>query len=412
MKPAGGRIIVAGGVAQRYRRAGHLWAFLQYLLGFRALGWEAILLDRLEPEMCTGPDGRSCEPEGSVQLSWLSRCMDRFGLSDSWVVQCDDGRCLGRSRTAVLEYARDCEFLLNFMGYCADEQILAAPARRVFVDLDPGFGQMWHDLGLADLFAGHDAFVTVGTAIGSPSCSIPTCAIDWVATLPPVVLDEWPRVAGAGDGFTTVATWRGDTGSVEYNGRTYGLRAHAFRELMALPRRTGRRFRIALDIHPDERTDLALLRAAGWELQDPLVVTGGPDAYRAFIAGSYAELMVAKALYTDTRSGWLSDRSVCYLASGRPVIASDTGFERAIPSGDGLLSFSGLDEASEGVDRIATDWEHHARAARELAEAYLDSRQVLPRLLESASGTPQPREERSRPGGHPRGRGRVTETAR
>lgn len=385
MKRAGGRIIVAGGVAQRYRRAGHAWVFLQYLLGLRQLGWDVLFLDGLGQGTCTDASARPCEPEDSVQLSWLARCLDRFGLGDSWAVLCEDGRCLGRSRPSVVEHARGCEFLLNFMGYCTDEEILAAAERRVFFDLDPGFGHMWYELGLADLFAGHDAFVTVGTGIGSQSCSIPTCGIEWIPTLPPVALEEWPRVVEPGDAFTTVATWRGDCGSVEYEGRTYGLRAHAFRELLSLPERTGHAFRIALDIHPAERADLARLEESGWTLEDPLIVAGDLDAYRDFVAGSHSELMVAKALYTDTRSGWLSDRSACYLASGRPVLASDTGFEAAVPAGDGLLSFETLEEAVEAVERIATDWEHHARAARELAEAYFDSARVLPRLLDSAA---------------------------
>ena len=384
-----GRIIVAGGVAQRYRRAGHTWVFLQYLLGLRRLGWEVLLLDRLESEMCTDAAGQPCAPEDSVELSYFARCMDRFGLTDAWAVLCDGGGCLGRSRGSVIDHARSSAFLLNFMGYCADEEILSGPERRVFVDLDPGFGQMWHQLGLEDLFAGHDAFVTVGTGIGSPECSVPTCGIHWIPTLPPVVLEEWPRVVEPGDGFTTVATWRGDCGSLEYEGRTYGLRAHAFRDVLSLPARTGRPFRVALDIHPDERPDLARLSEGGWSIQDPLAVAGGPDAYRGFIAGSRAELMVAKALYTETRSGWISDRSACYLASGRPVLASDTGFDAALPSGEGLLSFADLDDAVAGVERIEADWERHARAARELAEVYLDSDRVLARLLEE-SGAPSP----------------------
>ena len=167
---------------------------------------------------------------------------------------------------------------------------------------------------------------------------------------------------------------------------TYGLRAHAFRELLSLPERTGHAFRIALDIHPAERADLARLEESGWTLEDPLIVAGDPDAYRDFVAGSHSELMVAKALYTDTRSGWLSDRSACYLASGRPVLASDTGFEAAVPAGDGLLSFETLEEAVAAAELVGSTAKRvHDRAARELAEAYFDSARVLPRLLDSAA---------------------------
>jgi hypothetical protein len=385
-----GRIIVAGGVAQRYRRAGHVWVFLQYLLGLRRLGWDVLFLDRLERDMCTDAAGHPCAPRYSVQLAYFARCMDRFGLTDAWALLCEGEGYLGRSRDSVIDHALSSVFLLNFMGYWTDEEVLSAPERRVFVDLDPGFGQMWHQLGLVDLFTGHDAFVTVGTGIGSAGCTIPACGVEWIPTLPPVVLEEWPRVVDPGDGFTTVATWRGDSGSLEFEGHTYGLRAHAFRELLSLPSRTGQQFRVALDIHPNERADLARLSESAWTIQDPLTVAGGPDAYRGFIAGSRAELMVAKALYTETRSGWISDRSACYLASGRPVLASDTGFEAALPSGEGLLSFADLEGAVVGVAQIDADWERHARAARELAEAYLDSDRVLARLLdEMAASLPQ-----------------------
>jgi glycosyltransferase involved in cell wall biosynthesis len=276
------------------------------------------------------------------------------------------------------------------MGYCTDEEILAAVERRVFVDLDPGFGQMWRRLGLADLFSGHDAFVTVGTRVGSAGCRVPTCGLPWIRTLPPVVLEAWPRVEEPGDAITTIATWRGDSGPIEYEGRTYGLRVHSFRDLLPLPGRSDQEFRVALDIHPLETSDLARLAEEGWAVEDPLLVAADPAAYRDFIAGSRAELMVAKALYTDTRSGWISDRSACYLASGRPVVASDTGFGATIPVGEGMLPFASLDEAAAGIDRVASDWKRHAAAARELAEEWFDSDRVLGRLIDEVASARSP----------------------
>jgi hypothetical protein len=385
-----GPIVISGGLAQRVGRAGHTWVFLQYLLGLRRLGWDVLFLDRLEPDMCADERGRPCPPEDSTALAYLERSFAAAGLEGSWAVLTGGGRCLGRSRREVVELAQSAPLLLNFMGYCNDEEILAAVERRVFIDLDPGFSQMWERLGLADLFSGHDAFVTVGTRVGSPGCRVPTRGIHWIRTLPPVVLEHWPCVEAPGDAFTTIATWRGDSGPIEYEGRTYGLRLHAFRELLPLPGRSDEEFRIALDIHPLETSDLARLAEEGWIVEDPLAVSGDPAAYRDFIAGSRAELMVAKALYTETRSGWISDRSACYLASGRPVIVSDTGFCATIPPGEGLLPYSTLDEAATGVDRIASDWKRHARAARGLAEAWFDSDRVLRRLIDEVASARLP----------------------
>jgi len=269
------------------------------------------------------------------------------------------------------------------MGYLDDEDLLAACPRRVFLDIDPGFGQMWRALGLHDAFAGHDDHVTLGERIGSPDCSVPDCGLRWIPTRPPVVLDLWPYRRPGGSRFTSVATWRGANAPVEYEGRTYGLRVHEFRRFAALPRLTGQPFELALSIDPGETRDLDLLAKNGWALVDPRTVAADPWGYRSYIASSKAELMVAKNMYVETRSGWFSDRSACYLASGRPVLAQDTGFAGLYPLGNGLLTFRTLEDAVAGVEEIGAAYRRHARAARELAEEELASDRVLGRLLDA-----------------------------
>jgi hypothetical protein len=277
------------------------------------------------------------------------------------------------------------------MGFLTDEEVLSRAPRRVFLDIDPGFGQMWHDLGLHDVFHGHDDYVTIGENIGRPGCSIPTCGLKWITTPQPIVLDYWPAgrignpsypAAGSGgDGFTSIASWRGPFGPLEYKGKTYGLRVHEFRKFVTLPRRSGRPFQVALDIHPDEVNDRALLNANGWSVVDPIAVAGDPWAYQAYIQGSGSEFMVAKNMYVQAHSGWFSDRSICYLASAKPVVAQDTGLEHLIPTGEGLLTFTTLEEALAGVEEISLNYPRHARAARALAQEVFDSDKVLSRLL-------------------------------
>lgn len=379
-----GSIVLAGALAQRPGYGGHTWVFLQYLLGFRRLGFDVLLLDRLEPEMCVDRHGRACDLDRSENLRYLTRVVHAFGLRDDFAVLYDGGkRVIGTSRDRVVRRLRDADFLLNVMGYLDDDELLGAARRRVFLDIDPGFGQIWRQLGLADPFAGHDAFVTVGENLGRDECAIPTCGLEWITTPQPLVLDEWPPSAAAGDAFTSVGSWRGPYGPIEYEGRTYGLRVHEFRRLIELPRLTSAAsFELALDIDPADRADLELLEANGWHLVEPRSVAGDPWAYRDFVRRSKAELMVAKNIYVDTNSGWFSDRSICYLASGRPVLAQETGFTRRYPTGTGLLAFSTAAEAAAGVESIVGDYATHSRAAREIAEAHFGSDRVLPLLLD------------------------------
>jgi hypothetical protein len=273
----------------------------------------------------------------------------------------------------------DIDLVLNVMG-CLPRSDIGRSATWVFVDIDPGYPQMWHELGLADMMAGHDRFVTIGENIGRSDCSIPECGIEWVRTSPPVVLDEWPP-ALAGGTFTTVGTWRNPYGTVTFNGMTYGSRVHEFRKFMELPRLVDAEFELALDIDAAEVDDLRALQDNGWRLVDPRRVAGSPRAYRDYIHRSRAEFCVAQNMYVATRSGWLSDRSICYLAAGKPVLAQDTGFSDRYPVGEGLIAFSTLEQAAAGVLEIEQNYERHSRAARAFAEEHFEAGRVLSRLL-------------------------------
>jgi hypothetical protein len=379
-----GTIVVAGALAQKVGQGGHAWVLLQYLLGFRRLGWEVLFLDRLDGSDGADAAGRPCPPEATATARRVADLMGRFGLGDAFALVCDgDRRTVGLPRRVVVERVERAAFLLNVMGFLVDQEIMAAAARRVFLDIDPGFGQMWRELGLHDPFQGHDAYVTIGQNIGQPDCAIPTCGLDWIATPQPVVLEHWPAQAGAGRAFTSVASWRGAYGPVEYRGQTYGLRVHEFRKFAALPRLCRQPFELALEIHPSDERDRALLEESGWRLVAPAAVAGDPWSYRDYVQRSLGEIMVAKNMYVQANSGWFSDRSICYLASGRPVIAQDTGFRGRYPSGEGLLAFATLEEAAAAVEQAARDPARQARSARAIAEEFFCSDKVLGRLLDS-----------------------------
>ena len=365
------RIVVAGMLAAVPRQGGATWAVLQYVLGLRRLGHEVIVVEEVEPEAFAGAAARFATLLGEFDLGPHAAIIER-----------GRGTTAGLERAELLRAVAGADVLLNISGTLTDEAVLDAVRLRVFVDLDPAFTQLWHAAEGVDMgFDRHDRFVTIGSEIGRPGCAVPTCGRAWITTPQPIVLDHWPR-AGAvvHDGLTTVGHWRA-YGSIHHDGVHYGQKAHALRPLIDLPARARAPFLLALGIHPDEREDLAALDRHGWRLLDPAAVAGTPADYRAFVQGSWAEFGLAKLGYVVSRCGWFSDRSLCYLASGRPVIAQDTGFASWLPTGEGLFAFSTADDVAVAVDELRADYPRHRRAARELAETVFDSDRVLPELL-------------------------------
>jgi hypothetical protein len=376
-------VVVGGSLAQRPGYGGHAWALLNFLLGFRQLGYDVLFLDRLEPEMAVDAAGAPSAEAEQACVRWLDDVMEGAGLGDCYSLSRGDGggETVGVDRASVLDRVADSVLLLNVMGYVDDEEILAASRRNVFLDIDPGFGQMWRQLGLHDAFAGHDDLVTVGERIGEADCLVPTCGLDWVTTPHPIALDQWPQADG-GTTITSVGSWRGPYDPVEFEGRRFGLRAHELRKLMALPELVEAELELALEIDPADGADLEALQRTGWRLVDPATVAADPASYQRYIQGSRAELMVAKGMYVETRGGWFSERSIAYLASGKPVIAQDTGFSQRYPCGEGLIAFSDLDGARRGIEEVCADPARHSRAAREIAAEHFEARKVLGRLME------------------------------
>lgn len=387
MTPARGetlRILLSGMVAGVPGQGGASWAVLQYVLGLRRLGHHVLLVEPVE-HGAVAPAGT---PLAESKSAAFLRGLPFVGDDGAALLVTGTREAVGLPYRRVERFARDADLLINISGMLRDDRLIEGIPIRAYLDLDPGFNQVWHETGEDVGLDGHTHYVTVGQAIGSPDCPVPTCGRDWIPTVPPVVLEHWPPAGRpALDAFTTVGHWR-SYGPITYGGVHYGQRAHSLRELMALPRRTAARFQLALGIHPDERDDLDALEANGWGLLDPARVAGTPELYATFLRASKAELGVAKSGYVASRCGWLSDRSVCYLASARPVVAQETGFGELLPTGEGLLAFAGLDEAVAAVEAVESAWERHAAAARSLAEEHFESGKVLRRLLERLGSTP------------------------
>ena len=367
-------VVVAGALANKPGNGGEAWVRLSWLLGLAQLGVETWFVEQIDAARC-----------GEEHVAWFERVTRRFGLAErSALLRADDGRVLvGPLPDALREAAASAELLLNVSGNLTLEPLLGLPRRRAYLDLDPGYTQLWHSAGaLGHALARHEELLTVGLAVGRAGCRLPLDGRRWRPVPPPVVLAEWPAMDDEPPpAFTTVASWRG-YGRVEHDGRLLGQKAHEFRRFAALPRDSGARFEAALDIHPDDGADARLLRDGGWRLVDPRAVAGDPDAFRAYVQRSPAEFSPAQGVYVETACGWLGDRTTRYLASGRPAVVQQTGLPPDVPLGEGLVAFSTPAEARAAIAAVAADYGRHARAARRLAEERFDAGHVVGALLE------------------------------
>lgn len=373
------RIIVAGTIG-RSGLGGQAWASLQYLLGFRALGHELFYLEDCgQSSWVYNWEKSEWTTELDYPAAYVGACLAPFGLE--WIYRTDEG-----SRGAPLE---------KFLDFCqaADLLLIRAvplwvwrkeyvwPKRRAFIDVDPGFTQISivnGDKGLADGIAHCERRFTVGQTIGEPDCLVPAAGGPWLKTQPPVFLPEWPFIDADATHFTAIMRWQGFK-EVTHDGISYGQRNAEFPKLQDLPRRTTQPFRIAqMGVDPKS------LEAHGWEVVPGEIISKTPQTYREFIQQSRGELGIPKHGYVKMRGGWLSDRSVCYLASGRPVVIEDTAIASVIPTSEGLLTFEDLDSAVAAIAAVNRDYEKHRRAARRLAEEVFATDKVLPKLLADA----------------------------
>jgi hypothetical protein len=383
-------VLVAGALANKPLNGGAAWVRLSWIGGLARLGFDVYFIEQIEASACFDSENQRVDFEQSLNRMYFDEVVAAFGLSGSSALLYDGGSNVhGATWPEVLEWAEEADMLVNMSGHLNLDPLLRRARRKVFVDTDPGFTQMWHSAGLVGArLAGHDLYFTIGENIGARSCTIPTAGIRWRKTRQPVLLEHWPVVPAENrQRFTTVASWRGPFGPVEFEGKTYGLKAHEFRKFVALPEMTPMTFELALDIDCADYRDARLLRRHGWRLVDVGSVDR-PGSFRSYVQASAAEFSVAQGIYVETCSGWFSDRTTRYLASGKPALVQDTGFSRSLPVGEGLIAFRSLDEAAAGAAAIVRDYDRHAAAARDLAESYFDSDRVLAHFVDDVGVSP------------------------
>lgn len=373
-------------LAGQYPLGGVGWQALHHLVALRRLGHDVHYVeDSGAPPY--DPRQRSVVGDCVHAVDFLKRTMDRFDLGDRWVYHdVSAGVTYGRSREQLDRLYAEADALINLCGATRlREEHLRCPV-RIYLETDPVFEQIrlvQGDRATREFLEAHTHHVTYGEGLGRPECPVPLPRFAWTTTRPPVVPDLWSTATAPGPHFTTIGTWRNAGKDIDFRGRRYRWSKHEnFVRFLDLPRHTRQSFELALD--PPDAATAARLRRAGWRLVDPHERSAGVEVYRDHIRGSRGEFTVAKDLVVATRSGWFSDRSVCYLAAGRPVVTQDTGFGRVVETGRGLFAFSTMEEAADAIERINADYPAHSRAARALAAEHFDAGALLRRILRDA----------------------------
>jgi len=360
---------------------GHFWVYMQYAQGLRRLGCDVYWLEQFRPP-AAGDDAQ----EAALLAPFFER-MKRFGLEGKTLLYAkagDDFRFVGCNWADVERVLKQADLLLNF-HYAIDPRLLARARRTALVDIDPGLLQFWISTGQLSV-AAHDCYLTTGETVGTPSARFSDCGLQWHRIRPPVCLDLWPFTYDPNaEAFTTVSSWSTtDWLKITENGKTVlreNTKRVAFLEFAELPRRTRQPLELALYTDERDAADLTRLSENGWRVRHSSEVAGSPDAYRSYVQRSRGEFSCAKASCMEFQNAWVSDRTLCYLASGKPVVVQHTGPSSYLANGEGMFRFTSLDAAAAALDEINRDYERHCRAARAIAETHFDSNRILEHVL-------------------------------
>lgn len=384
--------VAVTGLAATYPYGGVFWDYMQYPIGLKNLGHEVLYIEDAE-QWCYDPVSHTFVEHGGRHADWFAKRAKAVGLGDEWFFRDATGREYGKEWGDVVRFCRGADLFLHLSASCWMREEYFEAERAVFIDTDPMYTQssvpgyvtgMVNELDRSrvEMLRRHDAFFTFGENVGSPDCRIPTALFDWRPTRQPIVMDLFEEartpVSGRRNTLTTVASWEPSAVELVVEGEPYGGKGVEFEKFVGLPGRSMLPVEVALSGDAPRKR----LREGGWRVIDPGPVSGDPWAYMDYLASSIGEWSVAKNAYVESRSGWFSCRTACYLALGVPAVVQDTGFD--IPTGEGLFKFSNLDEAAAAIEEIAKSPERHSKAASSLAAEYFGSDGVLSTLIEEA----------------------------
>lgn len=378
------RVVVLGLMGQ-YPLAGMAWQVLHHVLGFRRLGYDCYYVENSGAPPYS-PRRFSLAEDARENVRFLRDTFRRFDLAGAWIYyDCIGERWFGMGRRRADDLLASADVIVNLCGATLPEPASRRRGCLVYLETDPVLEQVKLARGDADTRAmldAHDVHFTYAWNLGRPECPLTTGGIDWRPTHPPVLVDLWespPRPRGT---WRTVATYHNRGKDAVFGGRTYlWSKRPSFERVLDLPRRTREPLEPALAAPEAVRERF---RAHGWSARDPLPISRGAARYRRWLQAAKGEFSVEKESVVALHTGWFSDRSVCFLAAGRPCVIEDTGFGTRLPVGQGIVAWSSVEEAAEALEAVANDYERHVRAARALAREYFEASVLLPTLLEAA----------------------------
>ena len=367
---------------------GHFWVYLQYVLGLHQLGCEVYWLEAFRSK-------ERPEQEAAALATFRAR-MEQHGLGGKYMLYTTHGKepspdapkeYLGMNRDQAEAIFERADLLLNF-HYGISPGLLARFRRTALVDIDPGLLQFWMSRGQVRV-PRHDLYFTTGENVGRPGGRIPDCGLNWIHIRPAVCLERWPfRFDPNCEAFTTVSAWDASDWIVDGDETYENTKRVAFLEFAELPRFTSQPLELALFLrHQRDLHEGAELERRGWRVRHSRKVASTPEAYQAYIQQSRGEFSCAKRSCIKFQNGWVSDRTLCYLASGKPVVVQDTGRSAILPNGEGMFRFTTTEQAARAFRRINEDYERHCHAARKLAATHFDAKQVVSKILRRALGT-------------------------
>jgi len=377
-----GKIVVMH-LAARYPFAGMMWQLLHHLIGFRQLGLDVYYIEDNGGIWVSDPVANDVTADPGSNLKMLANALERYGFKDRWAFFFDWERKqhFGMDPKRSLDLLAEADAVINLCAAIRPREEHLRNRCLVYLETDPGDKAVREP----EFLAAHKLHFTYGCNIGAPDCVLPAAGIRWYRTRPPVLLDEWHPGIGPAEPavFTTVGTWQNKGQDAQIGGETYHWSKHLnFKKLLEVPHRAAQRMELATDLNSGPDYERAL--AGGFAIRPAVPMSLDIDTYREYISSSRGEFTAAKDRYVRTRSGWFSDRSVCYLAAGRPVITQRTGFEKFIPTGAGLMGFDNADEAVDAVRAVNADYARHARVAREIACEYFDALKLLDEIAAAA----------------------------
>jgi hypothetical protein len=371
--------------------AGVIWQHIHYIVGLQRLGHDVYYVED-SARLPYNPETFEVNNEYDYAEQLLERLAREFNFTNRWAFcarYLPKNPTVGLSLKKVRQLYRDADAILNICGTQEFNDDLLTNDRILYVESDPGVEQIKIDQGVKSTrqyLRRHHALFTFGENVGTPDFPVPTHGLKWLPTRQPVVTDLWRsrRSVRPGAVLTSIANWStSGLKDISWRGQKYlWSKSLEFLRFVAAPKKSGEPFELATDIK-DAKVRSRFERN-GWRLTSPLQLSVDYWLYRDYIRLSKGEFTVAKDQYVRLKTGWFSDRSACYLASGRPVITQKTGFTAYYGGESGLFAFNSLGEIAEAVRMINADYKRHCRAASEIAKDVFEAEKVLASLLKRA----------------------------